>query len=59
VSDEESFTRLIYWGTTQLGFSLDETWLLPFGLLLDLMTCHRQFLGMEKPKREVGLDEIF
>ena len=26
--------------------------LLPFGLLLDLWECHKQFLGLAKPKRE-------
>ena len=28
-------------------------WLTPFGLLLDLWECHRQFLGLAKPKREI------
>lgn len=32
--------------------------LLPFGLLLDLWECHKQFLGMAKPKRELFIDEI-
>jgi hypothetical protein len=53
------FIRLLYFGTTQLGFSADETWLMPLGLLLDLTACHRQFLGLEKPKRECSLDDIF
>ncbi len=59
MNDDELFTRLLYFGKVQLGFSIDETWLLPFGFLLDLMACHRQFLGMEDPKREVTLDDIF
>jgi len=28
------------------------------GYLLDLITCHKQFLGIEKPKRELSLDDI-
>jgi hypothetical protein len=58
VNDGETFTRLLYFGTTQLGFSADETWLMPIGLLLDLMACHRQFLGIEKPVRQYSLDDI-
>jgi hypothetical protein len=58
VNDGETFTRLLYFGTTQLGFSIDETWLMPIGLLLDLMACHRQFLGIEKPVRQYSLDDI-
>jgi hypothetical protein len=33
-------------------------WLTPVGLLMDLWECHRQFLGMAKPKRELFIDEI-
>jgi hypothetical protein len=58
VNDEETFTRLIYFGTTQLGFSMDETWLMPLGLLLDLVACHRQFLGIDKPARHLDLDDL-
>lgn len=32
--------------------------LLPFGLLLDLWECHKQFLGLAKPKRELAIDDI-
>lgn len=31
---------------------------MPFGLLLDLWECHRQYNGIAKPKREVTIDEI-
>lgn len=31
---------------------------MPFGLLLDLWECHRQFLGMAKPTREMYIDDI-
>ena len=31
--------------------------LLPFGLLLDLWECHKQFLGLAKPKREMTIEK--
>ena len=31
---------------------------MPFGLLLDLWTCHKQFLGMEKPQVEYYIDSV-
>jgi hypothetical protein len=36
----------------------DEVWLTPFGLLLDLWECHKQYHGIAKPKREVFIDDI-
>lgn len=36
----------------------EELWLTPFGLLLDLCECHRQYNGGAKPKREMFIDEI-
>ena len=36
----------------------DEVWLTPFGLLLDLWECHKQYSGVAKPKREVFIDDI-
>lgn len=48
----------MYYGTAQLHLSLDETMLLPFGLLMDLWECHRQFLGLAKPKRELTIDDV-
>lgn len=33
-------------------------WLMPFGLLLDLWECHKQYHGISKPKREVFIDDI-
>jgi len=41
-----------------MHFSQDEFWLMPLGQLLDLWECHKQFLGMSKPKREMSIDEI-
>ena len=52
-TDEELFTRLFYYGTAQLHLPSEEVC-----FLLDLWECHRQFLGMAKPKREVYIDEI-
>ena len=58
MSDEELFTRLLYYGTVHLNRSEEETWLTPLGLLMDLWECHKQFLGMAKPRREWFIDEI-
>jgi hypothetical protein len=30
---------------------------MPFGALLDLIACHRQFMGWEKPAAEVSIDD--
>lgn len=58
MSDDELFTRLLYYGTVQLGRSEDETWLMPLGLLMDLWECHKQFLGLSKPKLELTIDDV-
>lgn len=58
MSDEELFTRLLYYGISQLNLSWDEVWLMPFGLLLDFWECHKQYNGICKPKRIVFIDEI-
>lgn len=52
------FTRLLYYGTVHLNRSAEETWLLPIGELLDLWECHKQFIGLAKPKRELYIDDI-
>ncbi len=31
---------------------------MPFGLLLDLWECHRQYNGIAKPKREITIDDV-
>nr|DAF12135.1 MAG TPA: hypothetical protein [Caudoviricetes sp.] len=31
---------------------------MPFGLLLDLWECHRQYNGIAKPKRVVCIDDV-
>lgn len=38
--------------------SREEVWLTPFGLLLDLWECHKQYHGITKPKRMALIDEI-
>jgi hypothetical protein len=35
---------------------MDEVWLTPFGLLLDLWECHKQYNGMARPKRTVYME---
>jgi hypothetical protein len=51
VSDDETFTRLFYYGRIQMGMQPEEFWLMPMGLFLDLWACHRQWLGLEKAGR--------
>ena len=41
-----------------LHMKQDEVWLTPFGLLLDLWECHKQYNGIAKPKREGFIDDI-
>jgi len=41
-----------------MHFSQDEVWLMPLGQLLDLWECHKQWHGIENPKREMSIDEI-
>jgi len=52
------FTRLLYYGTVQLNRSEIEVWLMPFGQLLDLWECHKQFNGLAKQKREYFIDDV-
>ena len=58
MNDDELFTRLLYYGTVHLNRSEAETWLTPLGLLLDLWECHKQYLGISKPKVELFIDEV-
>ncbi len=41
-----------------MGMGAEAFWLMPIGLFLDLWACHKQFLGMEKPKRTFSIDDI-
>ena len=58
MSDDELFTRLLYYGTVHLNRSEEETWLTPLGLLLDLWECHKQYIGVAKPKVEIFIDDV-
>lgn len=58
VSDVETFTRLYYYGTVQMGMTPDDFWFCPFGLFFDLWECHKQFTGISKPKVEMFIDDI-
>jgi hypothetical protein len=58
VSDEELFIRFYYYGTVQMGMDEERFWLMPIGYFLDLWTCHKQFLGMEKPRKTITVDDI-
>jgi len=31
---------------------------MPIGLALDLWECHKQFLGMVRPKREMFIEDV-
>jgi len=52
------FTRLIYYGVTQLGRNEEDVWLMAIGDLLDQWEIHKQFIGMAKPKVEISIDDI-
>ena len=41
-----------------MGMSADEFWLMPIGLFLDLWCCHRQWLGVEKPRKHWTIDDV-
>ena len=58
MSDEVIFTRLLYYGTVQLGMSADDFWLCPLGLFLDLWETHKQYVGISKPKIEHFIDDL-
>jgi len=58
VNDSETFTRLLYYGTVQMGMSAENFWLMPIGLFLDLWEAHKQFLGIAKPKVALSIDDV-
>ena len=58
MNDAETFTRLLYYGTVQMGMKPEEFWLMPIGLFLDLWCCYKQWLGLEKPVREQTIDDV-
>jgi len=48
----------MYYGTVQMGMSMEEFWLMPIGLFLDLWEVHKQYHGIAKPKREWTIDDV-
>jgi len=38
--------------------SVDEFWITPLGLFLDLWACHKQFAGIEKPYKAASIDDV-
>jgi len=52
------FTRLLYYGICHLHLTQDDVWYMPFGLLLDLWECHKQYNGIARSKRTVYIDDI-
>ena len=58
MTDDETFTRLYYYGTVQMGMRAEDFWLCPLGLFMDLWECHKQYVGMAKPKREIFIDDL-
>jgi hypothetical protein len=58
VSEQALFTRLIYYGTVQLNRREEEVWLMPIGYLMDIWECHKQFIGISKPRKEYFIDDV-
>jgi hypothetical protein len=52
------FTRLLYYGRAHFHMTEIEVRSMPFGLLLDLIACHMQYIGAEKPKHEAFIDDL-
>ncbi|TYR25612.1 hypothetical protein FYK05_06770 [Lactococcus lactis subsp. lactis bv. diacetylactis] len=58
MSDEETFTRLHYYGTVQMGIKADGFWFCPLELFLDLWDYHKYFTGISKLKVEVFVNDM-
>ena len=58
MSDEETFTRLLFYGVTLLGRSEREVWLMPLGALLDQWEIYKQFHGLAKAIMETYVDDL-
>ena len=58
MTDAEAFTRLYYYGTVQMGFSDEKFWTMPLGLFMNLWACHKQWLGLERVRREMTIDDV-
>jgi hypothetical protein len=48
---------MFYNAVVAMGMRPDDFWNLPIGLYLDLWTCHRQYLGWEKPQQYATIDD--
>jgi hypothetical protein len=61
VSDDETFTRLYFFGTVLMGMDDDKFWLMPIGSFLDLWACYKQWHGLEKAAHDDTelLDNMF
>ena len=58
MSDEETFTRLLFYGVTLLGRSEREVWLMPLGALLDQWEVYKQFHGLAKTKGDHYIEDV-
>ncbi|GHU73473.1 hypothetical protein AGMMS49992_12170 [Clostridia bacterium] len=58
MSDDESFIRLLYAATVQMHMEEEQFWAMRLGLFLDLYACHKQHLGLEKPRVTYSIDDI-
>ena len=58
MSDEETFTRLLFYGVTLLGRSEHEVWLMPLGALLDQWEVYQQYHGLAKAKVEYFIEDV-
>ena len=41
-----------------MGMSAEDFWLCPLGLFMDLWECHKQYVGIAKPKVELCIDDV-
>ena len=41
-----------------MAMELERFWLMPMGLFLDSLTCHQQWLGIEKPEEQTTIYDI-
>lgn len=58
MSDEETFTRLLFYDVTLLGRAEREVWLMPLGALLDQWEVYKQFQGLAKAKTKYSINEV-
>jgi hypothetical protein len=41
-----------------MGMGAEDFWLTPLGRFLDLWECHKQYVGIAKPRTEHFIDDI-